>query len=813
MNELQRLEAALRNAHAAGDEPAARRFAQAIRELQGSAVPTPDYERAVANDGWRDVPPPVKPVSPVQGGTFGGEGGFAGTGNGAGREFGGPRETGREVGAGTGVEGAVNQGVGSALLGAGVPITAVGEFVRSRAEGKPRSWNDALEYARGVREGSVKEHPYAYGAGNVLGIAAGGAAATSALSKAPAIVKSVFALQKGQTARNLLRLAGTGAVTAGATAGMQEGSDAVVPTAVVGGGLGLLTGAATEGAVGAARWVGSKIDPSNAAIRIIAKRLGESADAIAARYNEFWQTMGRRPRLIEIMQRSAAEEMGQISASKVGVDAGRVFREAEQEASDAAPRELPALIDRNGRALTLADQTEELPPIEAAARRAVNYRRGVPGDARVNSTAAAQLTRRDKSMDATMARIGDQTVHLTESMKDVIEHPEVQGVIPLILRKRINNAIANGMDVGSIDIPLRTWEMMRIEMAKRAKGPGVSQIYSQFRDRIRDYAGGQHPEYAKALLEYGRRSVGAEVTTAAERGVTGSAREFADALRIAGDETHGATARATTRVGVRNWLSKQMHERPRQVLERLGRDSSLRDNVRAALSQDEVVQLEALGEQYGRRLNIIEGVKVGKRVLSDDAAFADAVATARAVPGGAGGVEGGAVATLAAKAGESPASAAGTAAAMAENPGLQDRIATALGAPEAARLQRVGATSTRAQRNMASATPYGTDAQRRMQSQAQQIQEIIAGGVMVAGKSSGAFKANILNNVTQRLRMSHGTATRVAEMAVNPNNAAEFIRRVRLAGVREDEVLRWYQAAAAAAGITTGASLSDTNHR
>lgn len=805
MNELQRLEAALRNAHAAGDEPAARRFAQAIRELQGSAVPTPDYERAVANDGWRDVPPPVKPASPVQGGTFGGMGGFAGTGNGAGREFGGPREAGREFAGERGPFGAAIQGAGSTLFGVGVPVAAVDEFVRSRAAGKPRSWNESMEFARGLREGSAKEYPYEYGAGNVLGLAGGVKAGEAVLAKAPAIVKSVFSLQKDQTAKNLLRLAATGAATAGATAGLQEGSGAVAPAAAVGAVLAPVAGAATEGVVGAARWVGSKINPSNAAIRIIAKRLGESADAIATRYNEFWQTMGRRPRLIEIMQRSAAEEMGQISASKVGVDAGRVFREAEQEASDAAPRELQGLVEQGGRTLTVPEQAAELPPIEAAARRVVN--------SRVRSTETAQLARRDAAMDAVMGRIGDVPVHATEAMKDILEHPDVQQAMPPILRRRVNDAIANGLDVGSIDIPLHIWEKMRFEMGKKAGGPGASQFYSDYRRRIADYVSGRVPEYGRALLEYGRRSVGAEATTAAERAVTGSAREFADMLRVAGGEPHGVTARATTRVGVRNWLSKQMHERPRRVLERLGRDSSLRDNVRAALSQDEIVQLEALGEQYGRRLNIIEGIKAGQKVLTSDAeTFADAVATARAVPGGAAGVTGGARGKIAAKIGESPASAAGTAAALAENPGFQDRIATALNAPEAARLQRIGETSTRAARNMDAATPGGTDAQRRMQAQAQAIQEAI-GGVMVAGKSSGAFKANILNSVTQRLRMSHGTATRVAEMAVNPNNAAEFIRRVRLAGVREDEVLRWYQAAAAAAGITTGASLSDTNHR
>jgi hypothetical protein len=208
------------------------------------------------------------------------------------------------------------------------------------------------------------------------------------------------------------------------------------------------------------------------------------------------------------------------------------------------------------------------------------------------------------------------------------------------------------------------------------------------------------------------------------------------------------------------------------------------------------------------RLNIIEGVKTGQKVMTGDAArFADAVATARQVPGGNAGVRGGARAALSAKAGESPASATTTAAAMAENPGLQDRITTALGAPEADRLRRVGATATRAQRNLASATPAGTDAQRRAQSQAQQIQEIIASGVLVAGKSSGAFKANIMNSATQRLRMSSGTAKRLAEFATDPHYADMAIARMRRAGISQDDILSWYRTAAITAGITTGDNL------
>jgi hypothetical protein len=680
----------------------------------------------------------------------------------------------------------------------------VDEYFRSRMDDDPakRTWAESMEFARGLREGSAKEHPYAYGGGFVGGIAANIKAGAKVLAKAPAAVRSVFTLQKGQTARNIARLSASSAAVAGTTAGIQEGVEAVPTATAVGAVLGPVAAGATRGAVAGGRYVASKISPDNAAIRILSKRLGESADAIATRYNEFVQTMGRKPRLVEIMRRESAEEMGQISTSKVGVEAGRVFREAEEAASASRPGELRAQIERGGRTTTVPEQQADLAPITEETRRVVG--------GRVRSTETAQIARRDASMDRAMSRIGDHYVHMTQDMKDIIEHPDIQGVLPAPLRRRINDAIEQGMDLGSIDIPVRTWEMMRYEMAKRAGGPGASQIFSQYRDRIRDYVSNRVPEYDAALKEFGRRTVGAEATTAAERAVGGSSREFADMIRVAGSEPHNVTARATSRVGVRNWLANQL-ESPvsaKRVMDRLARDNKLRANLRTVMSRDEMMQLDALGEQYGHKLNIIEGVKVGSKIVTSDSdRFADAVRTAADVPGGMVGARTGARGALAAKAGESPAVANTTARAMAQNPGLQSRLVTAFGGDEAARLQRVGELTTKAGRNLAAATPRQTEAQLRAQALAQETQEIIGAAVMTLGRSSGAFRANIANNAVQRMRMSKGVAKRLAEMAVDPDRAHIFISRVRAAGVRDEELLQWYRDAAIAAGVTAGSSV------
>lgn len=762
MNELQRLEAALRAAHDAGDVAAAQRFAQAIRELQASGQPT-GISRT-----W-EVDPRVS-----------------------------GRKAAEEAGAVRGPVSAAIQGAGSMAFGIGTPITAAGEFIGSRIRGEPRSLEESLEFARGFREGSYEENPGAYRTGAVAGLVGSGSAVRETVKRLPVAARSVFTLQSGQTARNIARMSGAGAAAAGVTAGAQEGSEAVLPAAGLGAVAGPVTAGVLRAGTGTARWVGSKIDPSNAAIRILAKRLGEAPSAIAARYNDFVRVMGRKPRLLEIMRGETAEEMGQISASKVGVGAGRVFTEAEEAASLTRPGELSDLVRGGRRTTTVPEQQAEFVPITEETRRAVG--------ARVHpaSTQAAHEARRNRIMDVAMGRIGNHRVPLTDEMREVIEDPDVQSALPGALRRRIVKALDQGETIGSIDLSVRTWEMMRQALAGKS-GAGAGQIYSRLRDKVRDYVTERVPEYGRAVSEFGRRSAAAEKITEARGAIQKSTLEFTDVLR---DNT--LSERAGARRGVRAWFANQLGGTPQQasrVMDRLARDNRFRNNLRAALSDREVQQLEALAEQYGHRLDIIGGVKVGQKVIKagDAATFDDAVRTANTTRGGEIGVRTGARGSLAEKAGESPGAAIAVAESMAEHPGLQQRIASALGGPEAARLQRVGTTTTQAARNMIVATPRRTEAQSRAAAEAQKVQEVITGVVALSGRASGALLANLGNNVQKRFHFSEKVAKRLAEMAVDPDNAAAFIYRMRQAGATQDEIMRWYQDAAVAAGIVVGA--------
>ena len=891
-----------------------------------AAAPTA-RPRQFAGDSVESSPPPAAPISPALAAAL--AGGHAP-----------PPTTPRAEGAAS-VEGlpalaardaARNQGIGSAFFGAGTPLTAAAEYIaRALPGGKaPLSPGEAMEFARGRREALQEAQPGAYNMGIAQGVVLGAGparAVAGAAAKAAPRLANVFALQAGQTARNVARLAAAGGAASGVTAAGEQGVEAVPGAA----GAGAVLAPAAVGvgalAVGGARLAGSYIRPDNAALRILARHIDEPVDRLALRYNEFVRTMGRVPRLVEIVRRSTAEEMGQIS--RVRSRAGEIFRNAEEAAALSRPEELAAQL-RGGRAITSDPAQEALLPRPAEFTSALRGPRATEADVRaslppirdeatdllgrrVQSTETAQLGRRDVQLDRLMQRIGMHRVPLTPDMLEIIQHPDVWNSLDPALRRRVAGAIEQGEDIGTVDLTVRTWDAIRQDLASRA-GAGSGQIYARLRDRVRDYVSAAVPEYGRGLQEYGRRTDVARGTTAGRRALTEDAREFADRLRTAGGGTDDAARRpgvraaeqAGMRVGARTALANQLsgtEEQARRALTRLAGDRRLQRNLRAVLGDDEMRELEAIasrygftlrlaestragqrlvtrgddealaaalraqrtvagprgvsegaraelaaalegsedearrmmerlatddayrnrvvqalspdeaealariGARYGRRLAVREGVALGRKVTqtSDTEAFRDAVAQASSSRPGAVGVQTGARSAVVDAAVESPGSAAETALRLAQDPGFRQRLEVALSGGEAARMERIGATSVTAARRLAVASPGGTSqAQTKAREAAETTQQIIMGAVVATGRASGAFRANLLNSIVQRTRLSKKAAARLAEMATDPAQAAGVIARLRAMGYSADAVREMYLSAAVAAGLLTG---------
>ena len=696
---------------------------------------------------------------------------------------------------------ALVQGFGSGFFGLGTPAGAVGEMIASRLDSDPgeSSWGEALQFIRGRRDELEQLHPHEFYAG-MAGSLIGGVGATRALARAAPRAASVFTLQSGQTARNIARLSAAGAGYAGVTALNEEGAGAAPGGAALGAVAGPAFVGAGSAALGGARAITSRINSDNAAIRLLARRLGEPVAALQRRYDEFVATRGRPPRLAEIVRRETAEELGQMG--RVRSEAGGVFRQAEGEATAVLPGELAPLVRNGG---TLGSE-----PAAAARRAATTAEAAEVMGRRVQSSVVRQVGQRGtqdggqrgRAMDALMNRVGDHRVPITGQMMAVVEDPDLMGALEPAVRRGVRREIEAAGVGGTPYLRVRDWDTIRRELGRRA-GTENGRRYAQLRNEVRDYVSSAVPEYGRGLQEYARRSATAQGTVFGSRVLTQSTREFVDLLRSIDPATM-----VGARVGARTALANALGGEPAKAerfMERLARDAGMRARVRLALRDDEVRELERLAERYGHQLDFSAGLRTGRSITrqNDTEAFQEAVAQANQVE--RVGVRQGARAALVEAAGESPATASRTAQRMAEDPGLQTRIETALGGGERQRLTTLGRSVTESQARLAEAVPGDAAlARARADEHADGIRQVIRGTAAMSGRGGGGFVSAFVGEMLQKVRIPKVAARRLAEMAVDPARAHVVIARLRRAGVRSEEILRMYQNAAAAAGVQAG---------
>lgn len=615
--DLQRLERALRAAHAAGDVQAAQRFAAEIRRLQ-TASPQPAAPQPTAP--VQAAPPAPQPAAPTP------------------RELG--RQSAEQAGPIAGRLAAFGQGGGSMFLGVGTPLTAAEAFVRTRLNRDPDdnlSWGDAMEFARGRREGLEEQHRGASRAGKV--------AAFAGMALRQPLVPNVFRLQSGQTLRNAGRLAATGAAGAGVTAGAEQGLEAVPSAAAFGAVAAPALGA---GLPAAARGIYTRW---NNPFRHLARIVGESAEVLEDRFNRFRDAMGRAPRLAEIVSRDASEELGRVG--RVRSAAARVFRDAQEEASQALPREVARQIRRGG-TTTVPAQEALLAPQDATRvligtgttqqqaqqqlqRTAEQTRATVASRSQQTGTEAMRQAVRSAEFDAVMDQIGHHQVPISQNMMDVLTSAQAQRSIDPVVRGMLNDVIDQAQTTGATPaISLRMWDTLRQEVAKRA-GPGVGRIYADLREQIRDYASRAVPEYGDALRRYGDHGDFIEGLGYGSAVLSSRTRDFVDTLRTVGGTVlpqQASSRRAAVQEGAahgaRQTIIDALSDTPQKAerfMKRLATSRGLRRRVEEVLTPDEVYELKQLGELYGHQLRFSEGVRAGSRLVQrgDREALAEAL--------------------------------------------------------------------------------------------------------------------------------------------------------------------------------------------
>lgn len=789
---ISQLATALRNADAAGDTAAAQRFATEIVRLRGS--------ESASSAGAPD-PGTAEPLSR-------------------------PRQLAREAVEGMGpVASRVNamgSGVGSALFGIGTPLVAAEAMLASRLRGdvEPFSWEDALEYSRERRAALSEERPGSNIAGMGLGIAGSMVGGASAAGRLPATVRAIAtptraaegatrAARVGNAAANAARASVAGAGAAGTTAAMEEGLDAAPGAAGAGA---LLAPLAAPAVTGLVRGGGVVKDYAmgQGPLRMIASRMRAPVEVVEENLSRWREAFpNRAPRVAEVLDPRSAEEMALIGQGGVGTRAGRVFRETAEQAEDTRPFELAETIQRGGSTTTPSAEANRLAPIQREAAEETGRR--------VQTSEAAVAGRATARYRDVMESIGSHEVPVDEDMLKALSESDIQTAIPTILRRRLNEQLASGAEAGSITLPMDMWDMLRKELGKRAGQPGASQLFGELRENVTSYVSDRVPEYRRLLEEYGRRSEVAAGVTAGRGALTQDTREFVDMLRTAGGGApdrpirprEAAMTRVGARIGARTNFSNLLSRDPAGTMERLANEPGLRANLRAVLQPEEWRRLEELADRYGHQLRRVEGAQAGAqgvRAAEATTDFADDARRIQATPEGASSLAGAGRGRLVDAVRESPQAASAVAEGLQRHPGLQDRIATALGPSEAARLTRAGQAATLARRNLGSMTPAGTEASQRAQAMAQEVNTIIGALVVTWGRSSGAMQASVGTRLMQWFSMTQKSAERAAQLLTDPEQAPAVIAYLRARGASAQKIRDLYLQSAAAAGILAGAN-------
>lgn len=626
---IDRLETALRNADAAGDTQAAQQIAQQIRQLQAApqdegqpvspdtGVTTPGAAATVPTTDGRDRFANV----PVE------IGGIPLTDDIKemvlrGRELEDPKQR-RIIAARIAGRLDAQQGgnqflaglrsFGAGVFGLGDIAAAGGQFVANQVfEGGDISFGDALEIQREYRRALEEKFPVTATVGEVAGALAGGGLVASGLRRGAAKLgtgagqrlTNLTTLQKGQRVANVAKVAAGGAAGGAITEGITEGE------ATEGALLGAAGGAFGLGLVRAGQVSVKTVremldDPRAKGLRVLAKQLGESAEEIGMRFQQFQEVLGRPPSTAEIANPQAVAELRRLIS--------------EAQGGAAVAREQAETIGR---------------------RRAAEFGEDVAGG-RVVTTPARQRQTRDVIAREAFQDVEDVPITFSaEQVDDLILDRTLRDALPRTLRRRLDDALNEVAEGQPLTLTGLDVNDLRLALRDRARGAtGADRVFGELADEVEDIARSQSDEFGRAIDEFARRSRRAEGVTAGQRVAGARTGEFVEEARQAVDPDIAAGLR----VGARAGLSDKARESIGQsvtLARKLSENSGLVQRLRAVMPAREVDRLQEVGRIQSRALENIETVAPSVIAQADKGirqAVNDTVSAAVAAQGGTGG--------------------------------------------------------------------------------------------------------------------------------------------------------------------------------
>lgn len=619
--DLQRMEDALRSAAAAGDDTAATRIAEAIRNRRAKgdqAAPTPPLD-VEPSDPLSDIPTEVdgfklsqdirQEIMNVRTGVEDPKKLRLATARIAGRlaaldDSGNFADKVAKGQFGAGLRGFANLlGIGDAAAAAGTALGGIGDE-------KAMSFGEALEAQREFRRALEGEFPITSIAGEVAGAAVGGSGIVKGLASAAkalpssigAVITSVSQLQKGQKLKNIARMSAGGATVAGITEGVTEGE------AAKGAILGLAAGPLSAGLVKAGQITKAGItkmldDPAAAGIKALAKKLGVTSEEMGRRFLEFKTVTGKNPPVADIANHEAVAEVRHMIIN--------------QPSAAAAAREgVEAILETRG-----ADVAKQLT------------------GGRVTTTQAAQKARRTSIAEETFAEAEQDTIKFSKGqVADLLNDPDLRRGIPRTLKRRLDDA----MDAAGEGAPLNLTGLdvndLRKALRLRAKGAtGADRVFGELAEEVEDIARKQSPKFGQAIDEFARRSVTGEGVATGRKVIGAQTGEFVQAAKVA-----EAAGGAGQRVGARTAIAETAGEgasKADRLVKALSEESGLIQRLRSVLPAEEVNKIREVAKlqvRAGRNISTLAPAAraQAERGLRD--AVNDAVGGIVAATGGAG---------------------------------------------------------------------------------------------------------------------------------------------------------------------------------
>lgn len=422
---------------------------------------------------------------------------------------------------------------------------------------------ESLAAARGTTQQIRETAPVAEIAGEIAGLGGVVRRGSQLLGRAPQAIRGLFGRVQGQPVRNVARAAATGGAAGGAAAASQAASEGRDPAEAgsAGAAIGTAAGPVAAGVANLGVRAIQRLAGSDAAgFRLLARIADEPAETLQQRVEEFRNSARRDPTLLEIVDRSTAEQVGNIG--RLRPRAGQIIRDAAENIRLQRQETLPEALTGS----------------------------------RVQTTAGRQEARRTASINRQFADIADIPVAVTRDVEDFLKSPDVEAII----RSRAISPGRRLRILGAVDgeNPLTARDLEEIRRAAADAAGNQSGDFRNVANRARELLGNQIPEAEQALLEQATRGERITGVQAGQRVLQPEGAE--DLADILSPRTpFGAQRGAGARAGARRALSRRAGESARgaeSLSVSLATDRGVRNRIQQIFSADEAARIQRAGE-------------------------------------------------------------------------------------------------------------------------------------------------------------------------------------------------------------------------